>query len=128
MSDNIRYEVHFLAMSLATGAGLMAVYDCLRVFRMFFPHNFFFMGLEDFIYWIYCAFATFLLLYEQNDGALRAYAIGGTFLGMCACQGLVGRKLLKYLKRGQKYLKMKRKKRQRREKDEKRQTIKKEEA
>ena len=113
MSENIRYEVHLAALSLGTGIGLMMVYDLLRILRMAIPHNGFWTGLEDIGYWIYCALMTFSLLYEQNDGSLRAYVIGGTFLGMWIYQYLVSRKLLKYLKKGQEYLKMKMRKQRR---------------
>ena len=107
MSGNIRYEVQLAVMSLWTGAGLMMVYDCLRILRIIVPHNAFWTGVEDLGYWIYSAFMTFGLLYEQNDGRLRFYAIAGVFLGMTIYQYLVSRKLLKYLKNGKEYLRIK---------------------
>ncbi len=107
MSENIRYEVHLAVFSVGTGAWLMIVYDFLRILRILIPHNFFWIGVEDFCYWIYCALVTFLLLYEENDGNLRSYAIVGMFIGMILFQYLVSRKILKYLKKGQEYLKMK---------------------
>jgi len=113
MSENIRYEVHLAALSLGTGVGLMIVYDFLRILRMVIPHNGFWTGIEDVGYGIYGAFMTFGLLYEQNDGSLRAYVIIGTFLGMTVYQYLVSKKVLKYLKKGQEYLKMKMRKQRR---------------
>ncbi len=106
MSAAIRYEVHLAVSSFATGAGLMIVYDLLRIFRMICPHSDLFVGLEDFGYGIYCAVMTFGLLYEQNNGALRGYAIAGTMAGMAVYQYMVSRILLKYLKKGQEYLKI----------------------
>ena len=34
MSMVIRYEARLFLMSVGTGAGLMVVYDCIRVFRL----------------------------------------------------------------------------------------------
>ncbi len=110
MSENIRYEVQLAVMSLWTGVGLMMVYDAIRFLRIVVPHNAFWVGAEDVAYWIYSAFMTFGLLYEQSDGKLRGYVIAGTFLGMIFYQNLVSRKLLKYLKNARQSLKIKLKK------------------
>lgn len=98
MSETIRYEVHLAVMSLWTGAGLMMVYDGLRLLRLVIPHHAFWVSVEDVGYWIYSACMTFGLLYEQNGGQLRGYAIGGVFLGMVLYQNFVSRKWLKHLK------------------------------
>lgn len=107
MTDSILFEVRLAAASLSTGAGLLMVYDVLRLFRMICPHNRFFLSAEDFLYWVYCAVMTFGMLYELNGGVLRGYAIAGTLAGMVGYQYLVSRKVLKYLKKGQEYLKIK---------------------
>jgi len=106
MSQNIQYEVHLAVLSIGTGIELMALYDVFRILRMFINHNMFWIGIEDFGYWVYCAWVTFDLLYKQNDGSLRMYAIAGTLLGMLLYQYLVSRRVLKCLKKGQGYLKM----------------------
>lgn len=116
MSEAIRYELRLAASSFLTGSGLMMVYDLLRIFRMVCPHNDWITGAEDFGYWIYCAVMTFGLLYEQNDGALRGYAIGGTLLGMAVYQYTISAVLLKYLKKGQESIRIRLKK-HRRKKD-----------
>ena len=106
MSGAIRYEIHLALASLATGAGLMIVYDILQIFRMICPHSWLAVGAEDFGFGIYSAVITFGLLYELNDGILRAYAIAGTMAGMALYQRLFGGILLKYLKKGQEYLRI----------------------
>ena len=53
MSGRIQYEVWLMALSLVTGAWLMLAYDTLRVFRLVIRHGSFWMGVEDFIYWLY---------------------------------------------------------------------------
>lgn len=107
MSATINYEVRLLAMSFLTGVGLLVVYDCLRVFRLLCPHSDIAVGIEDMLYWIYSALMTFSLLYRENDGDIRAYAVVSAFVGMALYQWLVSRNFLKYLKKLLKYLRMK---------------------
>lgn len=107
MSVHIIYEVKLLLYSFLTGAGLMITYDLLRIFRIFIPHSYVFVGIEDMIYWVYAALVTFSLLYEQNDGGLRGYAVAGVFLGMLLYDKIVSRHFIKLLKHFQKYLNMK---------------------
>lgn len=107
MSVHIVYEIKLLIYSFLTGAGLMMAYDLLRVLRIFIPHSYVVVGLEDMIYWVYAALITFSLLYEQNDGGLRGYAITGVFMGMFLYDRVVSRFFLKFLKNFWKYFKMK---------------------
>lgn len=107
MSDSIRYEAQLFLMSVGTGAGLMMVYDFLRVFRLLCPHRTWVVGTEDIFYGLYCAAMTFSLLYEQNDGNLRGFCIGGVILGMAVYQNLISRRILKCLQKRIEWLKMK---------------------
>lgn len=104
MSVHIVYEVRLLLYSFLTGAGLMMTYDLLRIFRIFVPHSYIFTGIEDMVYWVYAALVTFSLLYEQNDGSLRGYAIAGVFIGMVLYDKIISKHFLKLLKHFQKYL------------------------
>ena len=99
MSGVIRYEAWLLMLSLATGGWLMLVYDTLRVFRLMIRHSAFAVGLEDFFYWIGAGVVTFNLLYQQNDGGLRAYVIGGGLGGMILYDRLISRIFFKGLKK-----------------------------
>ena len=107
MSIHIVYEARLLIYSFLTGAGLMMVYDLLRVFRIIVPHHPIWMGVEDMAYWVYASLVTFSLLYEQNDGGLRGYVISGILIGMFLYDRLVSRFFLKLLKKVWKYLRMK---------------------
>lgn len=107
MSGTINYEVRLLVMSFLTGVGFLMVYDCLRVFRLLCPHNDIAVGIEDMLYWIYAALMTFSLLYRENDGDIRAYAVVAAFAGMALYQQLVSRNFLKCLKKLLKYLRIK---------------------
>lgn len=106
MSESIRYEVRLLLLSFMTGAGLMMIYDCLRVFRILCPHRPLLCGIEDMLYWIYAAWMTFSLLYRENDGDIRAYVVMAAFAGMVLYQYLISRNFLKYLKKTVKYLRI----------------------
>ncbi len=107
MSQNIHYEVQLAISSVGTGIWLMILYDFFRVARIVIPHNIFWIGIEDFGYWIFSGFTTFDLLYQQNDGRLRAYVIAGVFLGMAGYQYLVSQRVIKCLKKGQEYFRIK---------------------
>ena len=91
-------EARLLLHGIAVGAILMAVYDILRFLRMLIPHGSLAVGVEDFYYWIWSGFFTFLFLYRENDGALRFYMIGSIFLSMLAYDRIISRNLRKVLK------------------------------
>ncbi len=91
-------EARLLLHGIAVGAILMAVYDILRFLRMLIPHGSLAVGVEDFCYWIWSGFFTFLFLYRENDGALRFYMIGSIFLSMLAYDRIISRNLRKVLK------------------------------
>ena len=99
MSEVIRYEAWLLVLSLLTGAWLMVVYDVLRVFRLMVRHGALWTGIEDFFYWICAGLVTFKLLYEQNDGGLRAYVIVAVLAGMVLYDRLISRFFFRGLKK-----------------------------
>ncbi len=106
-SKSILYEIRLLYMSVALGAFLMLSYDVLRVLRLFIRHKSLLVGIEDVIYWFYAGIMTFDLLYRQNDGKLRAYAVAGVFAGMMVYDRLFSRLLLRGLKKMKNYFKIK---------------------
>lgn len=99
MSALIQYEAWLLGLSLITGAWLMLAYDTLRVFRLMIPHGPVWMGIEDFFYWMYAGVVTFMLLYEQNNGGLRAFVIVGVLAGMILYDRIISRFFFKGLKK-----------------------------
>lgn len=82
MSPFIVKEGWFLLYSVLLGIAITFVYDCLRIFRRVFLHSIFWVSLEDMIYWIFVAFSIFYMLYYENDGAFRWFAVLGMILGM----------------------------------------------
>ena len=71
MSGTVRGEIWLLGGSVCTGIALMMMYDGLRIFRWLVRHSSFWTGMEDAAYWLFASFATFRLLFGQNDGVLR---------------------------------------------------------
>ena len=94
----IKGKDRLLLQSISVGAVLMMVYDLIRLFRSLVPHRSLAVGLEDFCYWIWAGFFTFLFLYRENDGALRFYIIGSIFVSMLFYDRIISRNLQKLLK------------------------------
>lgn len=107
MSPDIRMQAHLLAAGLLTGAGLMALYDVLRVFRLLVRHGWLWTGIEDLLYWVISGFLTFLLLYRENDGAIRFYVVAAVFLAMVVYDRTFSRFFLKWLKKAAGCIRMK---------------------
>ncbi len=99
MSPDIETEARLLCLSIAVGLGLAAVYGVLRLFRWLAPHGWFWVGIEDFIYWVFSGFAVFYLLYRENDGALRLYVVGSVLASMALGGRLCRAILQKVLKK-----------------------------
>ena len=118
MSEYIRLVAELAVSSLLLGLVLMISYDFLRLFRLLIPHGKWWTGLEDFVYWIYCAAMTFRLLFYQNSGILRGYVIGCVFLGMYLYDAIVSQSVFGVLKNIGRWITMKT--RSRRQKKERR--------
>ena len=86
MSGTIVDEVMFLLDSFFLGAVITCVYDGFLILRRLIKHNMLFISLEDLIFWVVCAIGVFYVLYEENDGILRWFAVVGASLGMLACK------------------------------------------
>ncbi|MDE6977729.1 MAG: spore cortex biosynthesis protein YabQ, partial [Lachnospiraceae bacterium] len=84
MSGTIVDEVMFLLDSFFLGAVITCVYDGFLILRRLIKHNMLFISLEDLIFWVVCAIGVFYVLYEENDGILRWFAVVGASLGMLA--------------------------------------------
>ena len=72
----------FLLYSIAMGIFITFTYDIFRIFRRVFPHNSFFVSLEDLLFWIFSAVSVFLLMQRESNGTLRWFAILGALCGM----------------------------------------------
>lgn len=108
MSLYILDEAELAALSFLLGVILMVSYDLLRLFRLLVPHGNLWTGLEDFLYWIYCAVMTFSLLFWENSGILRGYVIVCVFLGMFLYDRIVSRNVFGLLKKLGRWITIKR--------------------
>ena len=84
MSQAILGELKVAVTAFFSGALITVVYDLLRIFRRVLSHSYFWIGVEDFGFWMWTAFWTFSVLYRENDGNLRLYTMAFMALGMIA--------------------------------------------
>lgn len=84
MSQDIINEVMFLFHSFLLGIVITAVYDIFLILRRLISHSLFLISLEDLVFWIACAIGVFYMLYEENNGILRWFAVFGATMGMLA--------------------------------------------
>lgn len=97
MSQNIINEVVFLLHSFLLGIAITFVYDGFLVLRRLIRHSLFLISVEDLIFWIACAIGVFYMLYEENNGILRWFAVFGATLGMLAYKASISRPLVDFL-------------------------------
>lgn len=82
MNDAIMIELRFFGTSVLWGVILLILYDLLRIFRRVIIHNGFFIAFEDLIYWVVSSLLIFHMMYQQNNGIIRGFAILAMLLGM----------------------------------------------
>ena len=82
-------EGQFFLDSFLLGICAAVLYDGLRIFRNVFRHGIFWISVEDLLYWAVVSVCIFYLLYYENNGALRWFALLGTALGMLMFQKTV---------------------------------------
>lgn len=82
MSQSIVSEVTFFLHSFLMGIVITFVYDGFIILRRLIRHSDLLISLEDMIFWIACAIGVFYMLYEENKGILRWFAVLGASLGM----------------------------------------------
>lgn len=96
-------EVRLFAICLAIGVFLAFIYDLFRILRILFHHSDFVVDMEDLGFWLLTAWMVFQTLFQYNEGALRAYAFIGMFLGVILYTLTLSRLLLFLVKKGVPY-------------------------
>ena len=105
MSEGIIFELQFFSRSFLLGILMMIAYDGIRIFRRILPHGAAAVAIEDLIYWLLCGVSIFRILYLENSGAIRGFAIAAVVLGMLTYLQLakilkkIGKKLHSSVKR-----------------------------
>lgn len=97
MSQNIINEATFFLHSFLMGAVITFVYDGFLILRRLVRHSLLLISLEDMIFWIACAIGVFYMLYEENNGILRWFAVFGATLGMIAYKKTVSPVVIKVI-------------------------------
>lgn len=82
MSPGIIKELQFFGLAVLRGGSILVLYDLIRIFRRVVPHGVLAVALEDVLYWTGTALLIFQLLYRENDGAVRGYALCAVAAGM----------------------------------------------
>ncbi len=82
MNEAIMVELQFFGTSVLWGVLLLIFYDTLRILRRIISHNAFFIAFEDLIYWVVSSLLIFHMMYRQNNGIIRGFAILAMLLGM----------------------------------------------
>lgn len=82
MSDVITGELQVAGTAFLYGAVITIVYDLIRIFRRVIAHGNFWIGVEDFLFWIWTSLWIFSVLYRENDGSFRMYTILAMVFGM----------------------------------------------
>jgi len=82
MSPGILKELQFFGLAVLRGVLILVLYDIIRIIRRVMPHGIWIVTVEDIAYWIATALLVFQLLYQENDGAVRGYALLAVAVGM----------------------------------------------
>ena len=99
ISESIFLELKTAYVAFLNGALITVVYDVLRIFRRILPHGNFWIGVEDFFFWIWTTLWSFSVLYRENDGNLRMYTILFMVFGMILYHKLLGEPAVKFVGR-----------------------------
>lgn len=97
VSGSIQNEMMLFGSAVLLGAALMLLYDVIRICRRILPRGIILVSIEDVIYWIVFGIAVFILLYRENDGAVRGFIVGGIAVGLFLYYQLIGRWLMKWM-------------------------------
>lgn len=79
------------AMAVLLGAGLLFLYDFLRIFRRILRHNVVGIAVEDILFWLFCALWMFGFMYRYNEGIIRGFLVFGAAVGMILYSVLASR-------------------------------------
>ena len=82
VSREIPHQARLFLLALATGAGMLLIYDLFRIVRRVIRHGTAAIAVEDMCFWIGCACWMFRLMCRENDGSIRGFVIIGAGVGM----------------------------------------------
>lgn len=100
MNSSLISENIFLLYSAIMGIFVTFIYDLLRIIRRVIPHKNFFVSVEDFFFWVFCAISVFLLMHEESNGTLRWFAVFGAICGMLLYKKTISNHFVKWMAKG----------------------------
>lgn len=68
-------ELLFFCRTFLAGVFLAVCYDVLRIIRKIIVHTSFWIGIEDIFYWCFTGVFLFFVIYTENNGVIRSYAL-----------------------------------------------------
>ena len=83
-------QLTVLLWSVLFGVCLGAVFDLLRAFRVFVPCSAVTVLFQDLFYFLTAALASFLFIFEVNDGTVRLFILLAFLVGGCAERCILG--------------------------------------
>lgn len=81
---NVTNQIITFVLSLCLGASICMLYDIIRALHKAGLNSFFAVFFTDIIFWIICAFLTFIFLISRTNGEIRGYVLCGELLGFAA--------------------------------------------
>lgn len=94
MSQDIIREVTFFLHSVVVGIIITFVYDWFLILRKLIKHGTIWISIEDFIFWAACGIGVFYMLYRENNGVLRWFAVLGAMLGMICYKFIISKRFV----------------------------------
>ncbi|MDF2539492.1 MAG: hypothetical protein K0S76_2513 [Herbinix sp.] len=82
MNKAITIELQFFLISILWGAIILLVYDVFRILRRLIKHNWFFVAIEDLLFWVVSSVFIFAMMYQENNGIIRGFSVMGMGIGM----------------------------------------------
>lgn len=95
MNHEITVELQFFCWSILWGAIILLSYDVLRILRRLINHNSIFLAIEDLIFWVITSVFIFAMMYRENNGIIRGFAVMGMAIGMFLYHYLLSELLVK---------------------------------
>lgn len=81
MNQIVSSQARLFITSVEIGIIMGIIFDIVRIARKIIRHPNFFVQLEDMLYWIFCGFTGFYMLYICNYADIRPYIFIGILLG-----------------------------------------------
>ncbi|MDR1564135.1 MAG: spore cortex biosynthesis protein YabQ [Oscillospiraceae bacterium] len=72
---DIALQNNLFLQALLLGAGIGVLYDFFRLLRIILPAKIVLVFIQDVIFWVITAVATFLFMLVQNGGVIRGYLL-----------------------------------------------------